>query len=450
MSDRHLNLFRFYNQNPNNKVVAIENNFVRALALCLRYDYNFYEKFVEKVCKGVGVGSCPKILIQESAQTLANFKFDRIIPITITENKNSVKLVPPESYEEYTSNPICDLIIYVDNVLVICEIRVHNEDCSDKIYNQIRCINVKKQATVDEITNLSWIDIVNVMDSASRVIDDTVLSIDIVKEFLEFISWRYNHFIPKKEFSEINFDAFTQLMKINFRNKIHELAESYNMHAEFEDEFLNVSYLVNDKDFGEDYPRKYNKLSSITEHTHLFENLMYNNIEQEASILGFDVSVIPYIKPYISFSTSRVKDKTTQFLSLYIKDINTAKKTFTYCRRCRIYREKGCNGINEQWTNFSTLDECLGGMLIKKEERSTRKWYQPNNEKIMWHDDGTGLNPRELHTICVYLSAELGFRIKVSDLSRFGLSSEDNVKKFLKDTLIAIHAYAKHLEWNFD
>jgi len=167
--DKHLNLFKFFNDNST--VVHLENNLSRALVLSLQNDNLFLYKFLHAIISRGNYKndldnllSTPKeesfieIDIQKSTRDLDQTDLKRIYAVALTESKLNLTdffdLNEPEN-DDY--KPVTDILITVDNIVFIVEVKRTGEDCKAQLFNQVYYAASKK-VTKDIVVpvNFDW------------------------------------------------------------------------------------------------------------------------------------------------------------------------------------------------------------------------------------------------------------------------------------------------------
>lgn len=175
--DKHLNLFKFFNETPS--VEHIENNLSRAFVLCLQNDNLFLYKFLERV---VRAGNHPSDLeylfanpdresrididIQKSTRDLDQSGFKRIYAVALTENETNLsdffELHAPKD-ENY--KPITDILITVGDVIFIVEVKRNGQNCKQQLFEQV-FYAASKNVTLDIVVPINY-DWPKVMETAT-------------------------------------------------------------------------------------------------------------------------------------------------------------------------------------------------------------------------------------------------------------------------------------------
>jgi len=177
----HLNIFKTYTNS--NREFQLENDLTRAFAITLQEDSLFFNEVIKEIFKGTkfyaqlfeSLTSENKINIdiQQKTSTISEYKHLFAITLSETNIGNFWKSMYNRQFD-----PICDLVIQINNIFLIIEVKRDKIDCTDQLYNQILNIvrvNGENIDSLDEnefskiITpiDLNW---VNLMSIATRVL----------------------------------------------------------------------------------------------------------------------------------------------------------------------------------------------------------------------------------------------------------------------------------------
>ncbi|PSW10262.1 hypothetical protein C9J01_18800 [Photobacterium rosenbergii] len=138
--NKHLNIFRTYAKD--NRRYQLENDLTRALAICMQEDTLFFHEVLKSILGNTGFfnqlfedpdrETTTEIEIQK--KTTAMPDFDRVFAVSLSES-------PMVDFWHQTHDaqydPICDLVITIDNILIIIEAKRDNINCTAQLYNQI-------------------------------------------------------------------------------------------------------------------------------------------------------------------------------------------------------------------------------------------------------------------------------------------------------------------------
>ena len=145
--NKHLNIFTTYAKD--NRSYQLENDLTRSLAICLQEDALFFHEVLKSIFSGSGLfdqlfedldgETNIQVEIQKQASQIS--EFDKVYAVTLSEAVMS-NFWDQNDNTEY--DPVCDLVITVNNVLIVIEAKRDNIDCTAQLYNQVFNI-LKKQ-----------------------------------------------------------------------------------------------------------------------------------------------------------------------------------------------------------------------------------------------------------------------------------------------------------------
>jgi regulator of replication initiation timing len=244
--NKHLNIFRTYAKE--NRTYQLENDLTRSLAICLQEDTLFFHEFLRFIFKSsdsifnqlfnsVDSENEISIDIQVNSKRISNF--DYIFAISLSENEMS-EFWSQTLQAEY--DPVCDLIITINNILIVIEAKRDNVNCTAQLYNQIFNIcklnykerEFKKENFNDVIypVDLNW---KLLMVIASRVISFEK-AIDnknrFLSDFIELVKSHNHNWLPESTISNLKPEnnrlikkrissAIIELCKEEHHNKLH-------------------------------------------------------------------------------------------------------------------------------------------------------------------------------------------------------------------------------------
>jgi len=217
--DKHLNLFKFFNEKLS--VEHIENNLSRALVLCLQNDNLFLHKFLESVIRYGAFredfkylfsnperGSRIEIDIQKSTRDLDQTDFKRIYAIALSEIELELSdffnLTVPQD-ENY--KPLTDILITVGDIIFVIEVKRAKIDCKQQLFEQVYYAaskSIDKSITVP--VNFDWL---KVMGLATLTNNFNLLSENkniFTNDFISLIRRFKPHWLPVTPFSALSMD----------------------------------------------------------------------------------------------------------------------------------------------------------------------------------------------------------------------------------------------------
>ncbi|MBF8150097.1 hypothetical protein ITJ86_09330 [Winogradskyella sp. F6397] len=154
----HLNIFKSYTNK--NRTYQLENDLTRALAISLQEDALFFHEVFKEILKGTNFynqlfeslesESNVNIDIQKKASQITDF--EHIFAISLSEAEISDFW---EQNHQRNYDPICDLIIQINNIVLVFEAKRDNVNCTAQLYNQILNIT-NKQNQPQEFTQENY------------------------------------------------------------------------------------------------------------------------------------------------------------------------------------------------------------------------------------------------------------------------------------------------------
>lgn len=136
----HLNIFNTYSQK--NIDFQLENDLTRALAITLNEDSLFLNEFLklifnktdtyEEIFGSTDSDISINIDVQKNIKQITGF--EKIFAITLSESE--MKDFWKQNYTDI-KEPICDLVITINDVVVIIEVKRNDVDCTAQLYTQI-------------------------------------------------------------------------------------------------------------------------------------------------------------------------------------------------------------------------------------------------------------------------------------------------------------------------
>ena len=136
----HLNIFKTYTKS--NRTYQLENDLTRALAISLQEDSLFFHEVLKEILEGTNLYN----QLFESLESETNVNIDiqkRASQITSFDHIFAISLSESEILDFWEQNhnknydPICDLVIQINNILLVFEAKRDNVNCTAQLFNQI-------------------------------------------------------------------------------------------------------------------------------------------------------------------------------------------------------------------------------------------------------------------------------------------------------------------------
>lgn len=223
----HLNIFKTYTNAF--RTYQLENDLTRALAICLQEDSLFFHETLKEVFQGTNFYSqlfdsldnetTISIDIQIKASQITDYEHIFAITLSEAEIKNFWEVENDRNYD-----PICDLVIKINNVYLIIESKRDNVDCTAQLYNQIlniinssnekvMVLNRKEHFNIITPFDLNWSKLMTI---AVRVLSFERTFGDINRFLSDFVSLVKEHnyrWLPEAPINSLQFnnkDAITR------------------------------------------------------------------------------------------------------------------------------------------------------------------------------------------------------------------------------------------------
>lgn len=215
--NKHLNIFSSYSKED--KGYKLENDLTRALAICLQEDKlllhevlkkildqtSFYNTLFDEYSKDNKVN----IEIQKEVSSLENF--EHIFAVSLTSSKMNVdNFFNSQHHANY--DPICDLVITINNIVIIVEVKRDATDCSHQLYNQI--FNAFKRSGITNLTkeqpvtpvDLNWYKLMEIVVNVNNFHKNSSTSNRFLKDFIQYIRQHNYNWLPEASISSLNSD----------------------------------------------------------------------------------------------------------------------------------------------------------------------------------------------------------------------------------------------------
>lgn len=217
--NRHLNLFRTFSQNESQQ--HLEDNLSRGLVLCLKNDILFYHEFLKRILSEddysylFGHYSEEKNLgldIQVKSTTLGENEYRKIYALSLTSDKLDMK----DFFDEFSFSakknyePITDISIIIDDILILIEVKRHGEDCRQQLYNQVwqlfPDIEQKSNLPINKINieSLQWKEIMSLMYEVKNFESVMKSSNDFLIDFISLIQGYQPSWIPMQPLCNVS------------------------------------------------------------------------------------------------------------------------------------------------------------------------------------------------------------------------------------------------------
>lgn len=232
----HLNIFKTYSKD--NREYQLENDLTRAFAICLQEDNLFMHEILKYLLKDSNhynqlfedlEGNAKiSIEIQRPVKSLGDFL--HIYAVSLSENI----MLEPDFWSQnhhHKYDPICDVVIRVDEILILFEAKRSNIDCTAQLYNQCYNLCISNGIPIEELKNyitpvdLSW---PRLMEMAVKIFSfekATHANIRILSDFIQLIRGHNFRWLPEATISSISSDNRLAILR-RIETAVHELCKN--------------------------------------------------------------------------------------------------------------------------------------------------------------------------------------------------------------------------------
>jgi hypothetical protein len=153
--NKHLNIFRTYTKED--RAYQLENDLTRSLAICFQEDSFFFYEVLKIIFDQTDslalfdhLDQDVKTLIEIQKRSSDINEFDRVFAVSLSEHEMS------DFWSQNNNSnfdPICDMVITIDNILIVIEAKRDNVDCTEQLYNQVFNIFKNKKMAIEDNKN---------------------------------------------------------------------------------------------------------------------------------------------------------------------------------------------------------------------------------------------------------------------------------------------------------
>ncbi|GAA4890411.1 hypothetical protein GCM10023311_13280 [Flaviramulus aquimarinus] len=211
--DRHLNLFKFFNQNDSAEY--LEKNISRALVLCLQNDTLLLHQFIKVIISKQDYeyllankirDSKVHIDIEKAATQLQASSMRSVYAIMLTEQLLEEADFFNLSYTQHGDyQPVTDIVISIGDILIMIEVKRTNENCKQQLYNQLHVAFEKrinqKTTTVKSITWRKVLEDISRVNTFNAFTTSPTLFTD---NFINLVRQHKLHWLPVEPFSNLS------------------------------------------------------------------------------------------------------------------------------------------------------------------------------------------------------------------------------------------------------
>jgi len=223
----HLNIFKTYTNSF--RTFQLENDLTRALAISLQEDSLFFHEILKEVFLGTKFYSqlfdsleneaTISIDIQKKVSQITDYEHIFAITLSDSEIRNFWEVDNNRNYD-----PICDLVIKINNVYLIIEAKRDNFDCTAQLYNQILNVINSGEAKTTSLNKDEYKTIITPFDlnwSKLMTIAVRVLSFEksfgntnrFLSDFVSLVKIHNYRWLPEAPINSLQFNNINSILR---------------------------------------------------------------------------------------------------------------------------------------------------------------------------------------------------------------------------------------------
>jgi hypothetical protein len=236
----HLNVFKIYTKS--NRAFQLENDLTRAFAICMQEDNLFFHEILKFVFNNSNhfleffddIASINNINISIQRDASSITSFDKIYAISLSESILDENIYWNQSHEKIY-DPICDIVIQINNVTIIIETKRDGVDCTSQLYNQVFNICQKNDVSKEEMVNvvcpldLHWPKLMAIAIKVYSFENSTGTPNRFLSDFISLVKGHNFRWLPETAIISLAADN-TKSIKRRMESVVNELdkSEHYN------------------------------------------------------------------------------------------------------------------------------------------------------------------------------------------------------------------------------
>lgn len=216
----HLNVFKTYTNSS--REYQLENDLTRAFAITLQEDSLFFnevikeifnvKKFYTQLFDSLTNENKINIDIQKKARSIT--EFEHIFAIALSETKIG-NFWNSECNQIY--DPICDLVIQLNNIYLVIEVKRENIDCTDQLYNQVLNIICANDVNINSLNenefgekitpfDLNWVSLMSIATRVLSFENSYGNKNRFLNDFVDLVKNHNYKWLPQGSISSLNFN----------------------------------------------------------------------------------------------------------------------------------------------------------------------------------------------------------------------------------------------------
>lgn len=205
--NKHLNIFKTYAKDD--RSYQLENDLTRALAICLQEDALFCHEILKaiiddsalynKLFEDLDGETNIQIEIQKKASLIDGF--EKVFAVSLSESCMSDfwKQTLKTKYD-----PVCDLVVTINNIVIVIEAKRNDTDCAAQLYNQIfnifndeKDIDIKFDKDSVKPFDLNWIKLMAIAVKVASFEKTTGNSNRFLTDFIKLVKDHNFRWLPE-------------------------------------------------------------------------------------------------------------------------------------------------------------------------------------------------------------------------------------------------------------
>jgi hypothetical protein len=212
--NKHLNLFNSYSKDERN--YKLENDLTRALAICLQEDSLLLHEILKQIFTGTPYynqlfdeySKDNKINIEIQKEVSSLLDFEHIFAVSLTSSVLNVDdFFSKQHHADY--DPICDLVITLNSIIIIIEVKRDHTNCTAQLYNQI--FNALKGTGIDNVTiqepvtpvDLNWYKLMEIVGNVNNFHKTTNTKNRFLRDFIQYVREHNYGWLPEVSISSL-------------------------------------------------------------------------------------------------------------------------------------------------------------------------------------------------------------------------------------------------------
>lgn len=217
--NHHLNLFRYYNESPH--LEFLENNLSRAFSLTLLNSQLFFNEFIKSIITNEDYNylfstyskenTFFEIDIQVDIAQIENESYKKVYAVALTANGIDFSDFLEQSL--YPGKNITDILITINDIVLIVEVKKTGEDCKRQLYNQVYPFIKRKDESIHdssievEPVSFTWNKVVTLMEKVYNLERVASVGSPFIRDFLKLAEIKRPNWFEPKPFNTLRFSA---------------------------------------------------------------------------------------------------------------------------------------------------------------------------------------------------------------------------------------------------